>query len=283
MKAVARGWERVAGWLFAPVDARACTWLRVGFGLLLAWAYKPDARQRYAGMLGNSEWRHEVFELFFLHPVYEALMLAGIVVFTLGWRHRVVGLGLALMLLPHGYLVHGVQSRQILVFCLVCVSLLPSLPVWRLRARGEGEVTKGPVWPLRLLQLQLTVIYGVNALYKTTPEFLSGEVLAALSRRPNFLVDLTEGFLRVGAWSVPVAWLGVATVVVEYGLAAGLWFRRTLFLSVLAGVGFHLTLKFVMRIHMLDLATMFLYFAFLVAAAGGERRATVCRGGVPRS
>ncbi len=263
---------KASAWLFAAADARACTWLRIGFRLLLAWTYKPDARQRYAGMLGNSQWRHDVFELFFLHPGYQALMWAGIVAFTLGWRHRVVGLALALMLLPHGFLVHGVQSRQILVFCLVCVSLLPSAPVWRVGAGRGGMEPTGPVWPLRLLQFQLSVIYGVNAPYKTTPEFLSGRVLEDLSRLPNFLVDLTEGFLRVGAWSVPVAWLAVGTVLVEYWLAVGLWFRRTLFFTILLGVGFHLTLKFVMRIHMLDIVTIFLYFAFLAVAVNSERR-----------
>ncbi|MEZ0217860.1 MAG: hypothetical protein ACAH89_12050 [Rariglobus sp.] len=262
----------IANGLYAPVDVRVGTWLRLGLGLLLAYAYWPDERQRYNGLLGRSEWRYDLFEEFFLHPGYMALMLVGIVAFIVGWRTRWVGLSLVALLLPHGFLTHGLQSRQILVFSLACVSLLPSRPLWRLWGQSADEQDKpvGPVWPLRLLQAQLTVIYAVNALYKTTPQFLSGRVLAELSRLPNFLVDLTSGFWRLGAWSVPVAWLAMATVVMEYALAVGFWWRRTLVFSVVLGVVFHLALKFVMRIHMLDLVTMFLYFGFLVPALINE-------------
>ncbi len=261
---------RLAAWLFGPADSRAGTWLRAGLGGLLLYAYWPVGRShRYAGAPGDGpEWQ-ALYADVFLTPGYRWLMLAVIAVFLLGWRTRWVGPVLAVLLLPYCFLQSGQQSRQLWVVCVVCVSLLPSRAVF---ARRTDEEPAGPVWPLRLLQLQLTAVYAINALYKSTAEFLSGDVLAVLSLRPNFLVNMSDGYLHAGGLAVPTGCLAVATVVIEYWLAAGLWWRRTLVFTVVFGVAFHLGLKFIMHIHMLDLATLYLYFAFLVPAAAAGRR-----------
>ncbi|MBC8008698.1 MAG: hypothetical protein H7067_01215 [Burkholderiales bacterium] len=261
---------RLAGWLFDPADSRAGTWLRTILGGLLVYAYWPLGRShRYEGALGDGPVWEALYADVFLTPGYRWLMLAGIVVFALGWRTRRVGLVLAVLLLPYCFLQSGQQSRQLWVVCVTCVSLLPSRSLFGGHTDAEPS---GPVWPLRLLQLQLTAVYTVNALYKSTPAFLSGDVLAALSVRPNFLINMSDGYLHACGLAVPAWWLAVATVAVEYWLAVGLWWRRTLMFTVVLGVVFHVGLKFVMRIHMLDISTMFLYLSFLAPVAAAARR-----------
>lgn len=271
---------RLAAWLFGPADSRTGTWLRATLGGLLLYAYWPVGRShRYEGALGDGPAWQALYGDVFLTSGYRWVVLAGIVVFMLGWRIRWVGPVLAVLLLPYCFLQSGQQSRQLWVACVVCVSLLPS----RAFLGGRTEVDPaGPVWPLRLLQLQLTAVYAINALYKSTPEFLSGDVLAALSTRPNFWVNMSDGYLHAGAPAVPAGWLAVATVIIEYWLAAGLWWRRTLVFTAVLGVAFHIGLKFIMRIHMLDIATLYLYFAFLIPVASAGRGATGDFGGCMR-
>lgn len=108
-------------------------------------------------------------------------------------------------------------------------------------------------------------MYGVNALAKTTPAYLSGDVLMGMSQMlPNFLVDLSDGYLHVGVLAIPVALAAIGSALTEYFLALGFWFRRLRITAVVVGVLFHVILIRIVRIGMLDLASMFLYLAFLL-------------------
>jgi hypothetical protein len=105
----------------------------------------------------------------------------------------------------------------------------------------------------------------VNALAKTTGNFLSGDVLVGLSRMlPNFLVDLPGGFLDLGPMAVPVWLAAVGTVTTEYALALGFWFRRLRLPTAVLGILFHATLTQVVGINYLDVIAVFLYTAFLL-------------------
>ena len=76
-----------------------------------------------------------------------------------------------------------------------------SLPALLLDKTG---MSPGPVWPQRLMQLMVTLIYGVNALAKSSLDYLSGDVLTALSTRPNWVADMTDGYLRLWVLVLPV-------------------------------------------------------------------------------
>ena len=121
------------------------------------------------------------------------------------------------------------------------------------------------MWPIRLVQVQLSLTYLVNAVAKTTPAYLSGDVLVALSQtQPGFLVDLADGVPLVGPFVVP-AWLASAgTVAIEYALALLWWFPRMRIPAALLGVAFHLGLETVIEVGWLDWACVFLYLAFLL-------------------
>jgi hypothetical protein len=249
--------------LFHRADPRCVAWFRLAFALLLAFAFWPRGLVA-APNVGQWPWIESLYPAVFLTTPYRCLMYGGIVLLGLGWRPRIVGAVLICLLLPHDFLNRGQQSRQVLLLILVFISLLPATPVWRWRQLRELQFPAGPMWPIRLLQILLTLLYALNAYVKASPEFLSGEILMALSTQPNFLVDLTSGYLRLGPVSIPVALLAVGTVVLETWLAIGFWIPRLRWPTAALGVAFHLSLKFVVRIFMLDYATMLLYLAFLL-------------------
>jgi hypothetical protein len=210
----------------------------------------PDIFLPFQDLALTSPWRLAIF--------------TGIILFGLGWRPRLVGVVLVCLLIPHSFLESGRQRRQILVFVTLCAALMSGRPVWGHRGNEPIDPARGPIWPIRLIQIQLSVVYGLNALVKTTPEYVSGDVLVAMSTRPNFLVDLSGGALSLGPLSIPAAALAIGTVATEYWLAIGLWFPRCRRITAAIGLVFHVGLMFVSDIFMLSYVSVFLYLAFLL-------------------
>ena len=121
------------------------------------------------------------------------------------------------------------------------------------------------MWPIRLIQLQLSATYIANALYKLHPGYLSGEVLVAMSQQlPNFLAELSDGALQLGPLSIPVWLCAWSAVAVESIIGIGLWFPRLRIPVAVVGVAFHITLMFIVTIGWLDWTCMLLYLAFLL-------------------
>lgn len=61
--------------------------------------------------------------------------------------------------------------------------------------------------PGKMVQLQLTLVYGVNAIVKTTPAFLSGKVMDGLAiAAPNFATEVSGKQLILPWISLPLAW-----------------------------------------------------------------------------
>ena len=157
--------SRVSRWLFAPTDPTAIAVFRVLLSVMLLIVFWPRGLaldRPFRGITGLVE----LYESVFLTRPYWYLALSAILVFATGWRSKLIGWGLATLLFPLLFLTAFRQSRQALLSVLVVFSLLGS---------------HGPMWPVRLMQLQLSVIYGVNAIAKTTPEYFSGEVLMRMA------------------------------------------------------------------------------------------------------
>ena len=165
-------------------------------------------------------------------------------------------------------LSEGQQSRTVLGFALAAFAFLRSDAArspWMPRSGTADERSAGPSWPIRLIQLDLTVVYGVNALAKSRPHYLSGDALVDMSAAlPNFLVDLRGGSLELGPLAIPVAVAAVSSAAVEWFLALGFWVHRWRWIVAAVGIAFHWALTFIVQIFMLNFASMFLYLAFLL-------------------
>jgi hypothetical protein len=165
------------------------------------------------------------------------------------------------------FLNSGPVSRQVLLFSLLAFSFVPSGTVkvpWSSKHRGSF-IHAGPCWPIRLIQLQLTFLYGANALAKSSPMYLRGEALMDMSvTQSNFNVDLSSGTLVLGVIAMPVALAAVLSMLAELTLALGFWFKRLRWIVFLLGISFHLVLMKIVTIFMLHYASIFLYLAFLL-------------------
>lgn len=210
---------------------------------------------------------YEYYDLYIITKPY--LIIAGIcvVLFGVGYRSRLFGFISVIFLFPLIFQYGLHISRQILISVLFSFSFLRSDQLLTLRnlMGNKTETSPQPIWPIRLIQIQLTVLYLVNAVVKSTPHFLSGEVLKGLSiMLPNFKVDLSNGYLDLGFIHIPVMLLGIATVVSEYFLAIGFWIRKLRIFTAIFGVIFHIILKQVVDIGFLDYVAVFLYLSFLI-------------------
>lgn len=236
---------RLERFLFAEADPRMVRLFRILLAAMLAFAFWPRPSVVRTGSLVP------LYEAFLLTPGYWASCLALLLLLAAGPSPRLAGLLTILALLPLAFLSRGERSRQVLLATTGLVSLYPR----------EG----GPLWPMRLVQLQLAVLYAANAIAKTTPHYLSGDALRGMGAHlPNFLLRFDDGRFRLGPVDLPLPAAAALSVLAEYALAAGIFWRRGRVLVAAAGVAFHLILTRVVRIFLLDATAVFLYLSFLL-------------------
>jgi hypothetical protein len=162
------------------------------------------------------------------------------VAFTLGWHTRAAGTVLGIVI---GYTI--LLDRQLysnhLYLMLLFVAMLTfagSGAAFSLDARRFGRQETVPAWPVILMRIQLTLVYGFAVLAKLTPVYLSGVVLAANMRLP-------------GLEHVPpmmFSLLAAGSVMTEAFLAGALWSRRWRPLALIVGFVFHLAILLTMRL-----------------------------------
>jgi hypothetical protein len=257
-----------AGWidraLFTPVDPTAVALFRIALACMVVrvfWPGRPPLLDVAEVGQGVGSFHDDLF----LTWAYWAVVVALATLLALGVRPRFVGATLAVLLLA---LVpfEGRQGRQLLTVTLLAFSFLRSDAAFAITpGRRPAPDSAGPIWPIRIVQLQLSALYAANAIAKTTPDYLSGQTAAVMMEvLPNFLVRPVDGQLAVGALSIPLWVAATCVVLTEYALAVGFWFPRTRVATAVLGVVFHAALRYVVRIGFLDVVALFLYSAFLL-------------------
>ncbi len=256
--------DRLDRFLFVPIDGSAAAWFRIAFAIVVPYLFWSGGLPAPAAPLSIQQ----LFDDVFLHRGYWSLVLTLCVILAFGWRSRAVGATLAVVLLPLAFVPGSTRSRQVVLVALVAFCFLRSDAVrWPRFSRGRREdvPSAGPAWPIRLIQFQLTLLYGVNAIAKASPAYLSGDVLTGMALAlPNFKADVRSGMIELGLIAVPVMAAGIASAMSEGFLAVGFWLGRWKWLAALFGIAFHLSLRFMIDIYKLDVATIFLYLAFLL-------------------
>jgi uncharacterized membrane protein YphA (DoxX/SURF4 family) len=116
-------------------------------------------------------------------------------------------------------------------------------------------------WPLRLLFIQLCVIYFMSGLYKLTGgDWVRGESLRyilsdlTLTRFSMAMLPIPQGVLQLLTWSV-VTW--------ELAFPALVLFRRTRRPALCAGVAFHLGIFALLELGSFSLHVLCLYLPLL--------------------
>jgi hypothetical protein len=261
--------DRIDRFLFCSVDARAAAWLRIVFAIAIPYFFWSS------GLIALSALPVQIRPLYteFVETHWYTVVVVGLcVLLAAGIRSRLVTLILLGVLAPSAFLSQGHTSRVVLLVALAAFALVPSDTVrapWR-TPPGDSS-TAGPAWPIRVIQLELSLLYGFNALAKTTPAYLRGDVLEAMSvALPNFKIDMSGGTVDLGILAIPVVLAAVATVAAEYFLAVAFWFRRLKWIAAIVGIVFHWLLTLVVQIYKLNLVSIFLYASFVLPLIRSE-------------
>jgi Vitamin K-dependent gamma-carboxylase len=169
-------------------------------------------------------------------PIFIGLWLLAAVAFVVGWKTRIAGGALAIVI---GYTLlldqQAYSNHLYLLFLMVLLlTLADSGAALSLDAARLGTRTTIAGWPVLLLKIQVSTVYIFSAIAKVTPEYLSGEVL-------------TQSLKQYGYFAVPLSWrvpnamrvLAVTAIALELFIGLALWSKRLRLGALVAGVAFH--------------------------------------------
>jgi predicted DCC family thiol-disulfide oxidoreductase YuxK len=154
----------------------------------------------------------------------------------LGWHTRLAGAVLTVALASVLGLDQQLYSNHLYIMFLAAglLTLADSGAALSLDARRRGEREAVPAWPVWLLKVQVSIVYGYAALAKLNLDFLAGSVVASYLRR--------EGPLAVPAdWRFvqPMMVLALLAICAEAFIAASLWSARWRPAGLVVALGLH--------------------------------------------
>jgi hypothetical protein len=259
--------------------------LRSGLGLLvLAWAVSvaPDLLDLYGprGVLPVPPPRPGQPDLFGWFPTTRALLAgwaclaASAACLAAGWRVRLAApLCWLLLCAFHARNPHVLNAGDSLLRILTTYLALylvftpgaragPSLRGW---LRGDAFRPE-PVWPLRLVQIQLSLIYLASALDKLRGEtWRDGSAVYWALRIEELQRFPLPTWLTESA--APVAVLSYGTLLLELALPGLLWWKRTRFAAIALGIALHVGFDYALRIGFFSWAMLLAYLAFVPPAS----------------
>lgn len=170
-------------------------------------------------------------------PILIGVWLVAGCAFTIGWRTRWAGVVLCLALVCALFGDQQLYSNHLYLLLTVTglLTLADSGAARSLDARRTGGKRRIPAWPVTLLKVQVSIVYGFAALAKLNLPYLSGAVLNAYVGRDSILPfpEAARSFEILAA----LAWL---SILVEAFLAVAFWSRRWRVAAIAVGVIFHL-------------------------------------------
>ncbi|MDX8534316.1 HTTM domain-containing protein [Mesorhizobium sp. VK25A] len=183
----------------------------------------------------------------------------------------------------HTYLLAVAALLIALTPCDRSYSLDRYLAVMRAERAGLAPpAERGNLWGLRLIVVQLSVLYFFAAFDKSNHAFLSGARIEQI-----FLWYYAGSDYPVGlAW--PATIVSVAVVALEYCLAFGLPFRRSRRYLVLPGLAFHAIIYLTLPVYTFSATMALLYLAYfdadavdkVIARLQGTGSTATARGGI---
>ncbi|WP_181183566.1 MULTISPECIES: HTTM domain-containing protein [unclassified Mesorhizobium] len=160
----------------------------------------------------------------------------------------------------HTYLLAAAALLISLTPCGRSYSLDRYLAVLRAERAGQpAPAERGNLWGLRLIVMQLSVLYFFAAFDKSNYAFLSGARIEAIFLWYYAGSDYPAGL----AWPATIISFGV--VALEYSLAFGLPFRATRRYLLLPGLVFHAIIYLTLPVYTFSATMVLLYLAYFDA------------------
>lgn len=162
----------------------------------------------------------------------------------------------------HAYLLAVAALLIALTPCGRSYSLDRYLTVMRAERMGVAPpAERGNLWGLRLIVLQLSVLYFFAAFDKSTYAFLSGARIEAIFLWYYAGSDYPAGL----AWLATI--VSLAVVALEYCFAFGLPFRATRRYLLVPGLAFHAIIYLTLPVYTFSATMALLYLAYFDADA----------------
>jgi hypothetical protein len=265
---------------FAPESTATLALVRIAFGLVMiafTLSLTPDLTALYSdvGVVPEQpRWVTPFTLLGFWDSPLEVtalwlVMLVASVCLTLGWWSRLAAFLVFIGLISFerrspDTLNSGDVLLRLLAFYLMLAPSGAALSLDRWR-RHRDEMWQFPMrsrWPLRLIQVQVSVVYLSSVLYKAmSDEWTSGTAVGLILR----LVDLQRLVVpdAVTDQLLFVNLLTFGTLAIELALAVLIWNRRALPYVLAAGVALHLGIELTIVIGFFSAAIFVSYVAFI--------------------
>jgi hypothetical protein len=273
------GWERF--W-FEPVETATMALFRVAFGLLVLgyslslapalFAFYSDqgilpSQPSYSGtlawgLLGVFPSDAAVLVLYFLLLVGSLALLAGL-------QTRIAALVVFVCLVSFGrrnpwVLNSGDLLVQVLAFYMVLMPAGTSLSLdrWLSAPSRFWEFSARSIWPLRLVQVQVSILYLSAVWAKVRGEtWNDGTAVSYAFRIADVGRFPVPGFITDSV--VLVNLLTFGTLAVELSLGILVWNRYLRPWVLLLGVALHLGIDYAVRVGFFSYAVFVLYVAFI--------------------
>jgi hypothetical protein len=260
-------WER---FLFAPRSVAPLVLIRIAYGMLLAvwtlslapdlvaffsssglYASAPDLPNGAWTLFALSDARVTIF-------VAWVLLLAAAVALVVGWRPRVAAIAAFVLVTSLERRNPGVFNagdglvRILALYLALCPTAAPPFGPWPTRAP----------WGLRLMQIQLSVIYVASVAEKLQGNSWPGGTALGYALRLEDLQALDVAHLIANVPALTAA-LTIGTLVMEASLAVCPWIPRLRKPVLLAGLAFHIAIYLSLRVGFFSAAMLTLYLAFV--------------------
>ncbi len=283
MTRVLRAWD---SFWFAPQSTSTLAAVRICLGVLVvAWGVTlaPDLLSFFGdeGIVPRqpaSSRQEGMWSLLGSNPgdtlltVFLAVFLAAAVCLLVGFHTRLAAVlvfcGLVSFTRRDPFVFNsGDLLLRVLAFYLMLAPAGAALSVdrWRKARRGDGDMFDSPrraVWPIRLMQVQMTVIYLSTVFAKSAGATWHDGTAISYALRLDFLsrlpvpVSLTRSLLVSNL-------LTYATLATELAIGILVWNRRLRPWVLWIGVAFHLAIDYALRVGFFSYGMLVLYVAFV--------------------
>lgn len=255
--------------------------VRALVGLLLGWqALVASAELSRVGYFGDA-FHMPLFSEAIVpsHRVYAlslALRVCLAVMVTLGiWARPALLASAALAAWP--LLCDRLQfhhNRYSLVCYAVLLSLTPCDRSWRAIDTGGPALRTGPFWGVRLVQIQLSIVYLASGGSKLLdPDWRGGLVLAdRIARHAHVAIDagVPRSVLDVLGRADVSSALSKAAITTELLLVLGPWLRPTRIVVLWCGLWFHALIQLTASVETFSILTVAMYGVFATPDRGAR-------------
>jgi hypothetical protein len=264
---------------FRPQPAYTLGLVRMAFGVVaIGWTVSllPDLYQLFGGNGIEPEQPGDAFYwgVFAIWTSDRALLigwavlLVSSVALAIGWHSRLAALGVFVLILSFEHRDpwvwnSGDAAVRIEALFLALSPCGAALSLDQRRSTGTfWSAQRRPQWPVRLMQLQLSLIYLASALTKMNGDaWPKGTAVSYALRMQDLALLPTPHWLTNSALLMnAVTW---GTLTLELSLAILVWNRRLRPWLLAAGVVMHTTIMITIAVGFFSLAMFVLYLAFI--------------------